>query len=58
MTVGAQGPLALVRAGIDPEILQVVVECRWQPRGRRMTRGAIMAEIGRHMIWIGRSRKV
>ncbi len=48
----ARLPLAAMLAGINAEILAVVIERRRHPRIYRMASGAIMREIQRHVIGI------
>jgi hypothetical protein len=58
MTLRALRPATTVVAGIDLEILRVVIEGRWRPRGGGVTRLALMAETCDSMIWIRRTRKI
>ncbi len=50
MAIRTLCPFPLMRAAVDFEILSVMIECRWEPCGRRVARGAIMTEISRNMI--------
>src|SRR5512139_2817688 len=50
MTCETGGPLCLMRAAVDPEVVCVMIERRWRPGCRRMTRLALMAEIQRCVI--------
>lgn len=45
MAIEAAVPLSLMCPGVDPEVLLVVVECRGQPRIRRMALVALVAEL-------------
>lgn len=51
-------PLAAMLAGIDAEVLAIVIEGRGQPRIQRVAHRAIVREIQCHVIRIGRPLKI
>lgn len=58
MTSRAALPFLAMFAGVDPEILTVMIERRRQPGVHGMAGGAIMREIQRHMVGICRPLKI
>lgn len=54
MAVGAQRPIPLVSTRVNLEVLEIVVERGRDPRRRRVTGTAVVAEICRHMVGVRR----
>lgn len=55
---GAALPFALMLAGVNAEILAVVIECCRPPRIHRMASRAVVREIQRHVIRIRRTLEI
>jgi hypothetical protein len=58
MTLAAGGPFVSVFARVDPEELHVMIECRGVPHCCRVALLALVTELQRHVVWIGRERVV
>jgi hypothetical protein len=58
VTGGAALPLAAMLARVNTEILSVMIEGRRFPGSQRVTRGAVMRKIQRHMIRTGWPLKI
>jgi uncharacterized membrane protein len=58
MAVAAEGPFLSVSAGVNLEVLLIVIECGWFPHRCRVARRTIMPECRGDVVRIRRQREV